>query len=89
MTESPRLFHLGPPLDDLGALAGFLRAAPGTEVAIHVDPDRALTTPELQLLLAAAQDQAGPSSVRLAAAPGRIDSGLRLLGLEGRLDVAA
>ena len=89
MTESPRSFHLGPPLDQLGALADFLRAAQGADVTIHVEPERPLATPEVQLLLAAGQDPAGPSSVRLASASDRVVSGLRLLGLEGRLDVAA
>ena len=89
MTDSPRLFRLGPPSEDLGALADALRAAQGAGITIHVGPERPLATPELQLLLAAIQDPAGPSSLRLAPASERIASGLRLLGLEGRLEVAA
>ena len=89
MTDSPRHFRLGPPLEDLGPLADALRAAQGADLTIHVEPERPLATPELQLILAAAQDPAGPSSLRLAPASGRVASGLRLLGLEGRLEVAA
>jgi hypothetical protein len=84
---SPRLFRLGPPSEDFGALADVLRASRGADLTIRVEPERPLATPELQLLLAAAQDPAGPSSLRLAPASERIASGLRLLGLEGRLEV--
>ncbi|WP_156363033.1 hypothetical protein [Rubellimicrobium mesophilum] len=88
MTESPDLFHLGPPLDQLGALADFLRAARGADVTIRTELDRPLATPEVQLLLAAIRDPAGPSAVRVAPASGRIASGLRLLGLDGCIEVA-
>ena len=43
-----------------------------------MEPERPLATPEVQLLLAAGQDPAGPSSVRLASASDRVVSGLRL-----------
>ncbi len=88
MTESPRSFHLGPPLEEICALTDFLRAASGADVIIRVEPERPLASLEIQPLLAALQDPAGPSSVRLAAAE-RVAAGLRFLGLEGCFDGAA
>jgi len=89
MTDAPCVFRLGPPSEDLDALAAFLRAAPGAEVAITVEPTRPLSTPELQLLLAARQDPAGPSALTVGPASPRLAAGLALLGLEGRIEVAA
>lgn len=89
MTDSPRLFHLGSPSDDLGGLIDFLRGAKGADVTIAVGPERPLSTPEVQLLLAAGADPAGPSSLQVIPASAQITAGLRLLGLEGRIEVAA
>jgi hypothetical protein len=89
MTDSPCPIDLRPPSDDLGALAQVLRAAGRAEVTIHIEPGRSLSTPELQLLLAAAQDPDGPSRLRLFPSSDLLAPALRLLGLEGRLEVAA
>ena len=89
MTDAPCVYRLGPPSDDLGPLAEFLKASPGAAVTITVDPARALGTPELQLLLAARQDPAGPSALVLEPMSPRLAAGLALLGLDGHLGVAA
>ena len=89
MTDAPSEFRLGPPSDDLGALAAFLRGNPGVHVAIKVEPARLLTTPELQLFLAARQDPLGPSALTVGPASPRLQAGLALLGLGHRIEVAA
>lgn len=89
MTDTARVFRLGPPADDLGTLAEFLKAAPGAEVAILVEPDRPLATPELQLLLAAGQDPAGPSALTVGPPSPRLVASLALLGLAAHIEVAA
>jgi len=89
MTDAPRVLRLGPPSEDLDALAAFLRAAAGTDVTITVDSARPFSTPELQLLLAARQDPSGPASVTVGPASPRLVAGLALLGLEALLEVAA
>jgi hypothetical protein len=89
MTDTAREFRLGPPADDLGALAEFLKAATGADVAITVEPDRPLATPELQLLLAAGQDPAGPFALTVGPQAPRLVAGLALLGLAAQIKVAA
>lgn len=89
MTDTSLVIRLGPSSDDLGVLAESLRGASGADVTIRVDPDRPLATPEIQIVLAALQDPQGPSALRAESDGPRLATGLRLLGLADRIEVAA
>lgn len=88
MTDRPREFHLAASTEEIGALAEFLRDTSCDDVVVRIEPERPLGALEAQLLLAAVADRAGSARVRVAPDGPRIRSGLRLLGLEGRIEVA-